>query len=70
MVAWSALKIGAIKAGRLEGGGSCRVGSMGNQQEEERIEEVEDSGLLYETIHAPPLSPDGQQTHIATCDST
>lgn len=62
-MAQAALKIAARNAGRLEVGGSWRAGSMGNQREEEREEEVEDSGLLYETIHplhAPPLSPDGQ----------
>lgn len=51
LVARSALKIAARKAGRLEVGRSWRARSMGNQREEER-EEVEDSGLLYETIHS------------------
>lgn len=69
LVARSALKIAARKAERLKVGQSWRVKSMGNQQGEEREEEVEDSGLFYEPFipHASPLSSDGQ--HIATCYS-
>lgn len=46
-----AIKIAARKAGRPEVGGSWRVRSETSGREEEREDEVEDSALLYETIH-------------------
>lgn len=49
--------------------GGWRAGRMGNQREEEREDKVEDSGLLYETIHPScsstvPRWPAGPHSHM------